>query len=387
LLWVVVGLFIWYVLLRFLPRPFLGGLVLVLIAGVLAFTFFRGSPDTGVLGDIWRVIALPLSPFGIVVILLLIVLSQLLRGTKLNPVGITLLRIAVPTLLLLSLPIVSNFLAQRSETEAIQAIRPAAPQALPPGARRVIVVLAQDTTRLQLRPRQLPPPGNQAASPAPRLPLIEPARPLPESTFNVLANQPIQLTEQGDRLTYATELFNQQRAADPLVIVSASPRPERDRRGGESVESVSEARAAADFLRNRGVTEVIEDSNSITVHDSAENVRQLLQRRNISFGNQIFLVTSAIEMPRAALTFDREFATNGNEGLTVISRPTDFQTLPPADALRSRAQGRDLVERSLRLSDFLPSIDALRLSNRVISEYLTSIYYFLRGWIRPVRNL
>lgn len=386
LLWVVVGLFVWYVLLRALPRAFLGGLVLLLLLGVLAITFFRGSPDTGVLGDIWRIIAVPLSPFGIILILLLIVLSQLVRGNKLTGTGVILLRIAIPALLILSLPAVSYFLAQRAEAEAIQIVRPAPEEALPAGARRVIVVLAQGTTQLQLRPRQLGTPGT-TANQGDRSPIIPPPEVVPESTFNVLTDQPIQLTEQGDRLTYTVQLFNEQRGNAPLVIVSAGERDERARKEGESREAVSEARDAATFLRNRGVTEVIEDPNSSTVHDSAVNVREILQRQNIPFGNQLFLVTSAIEMPRAALTFDREFANQGNAGFTVIPRPTDFQTVPPADAIRPRAQGRDLIERNFRLSDILPSIDALKLSTRVINEYITSIYYFLRGWVRPVRTI
>ncbi len=386
LLWVVVGLFVWYVLLRALPRVFLGGLVLVLLLGVLALTFFKGSPDTGLLGDIWRIIAVPLSPFGIILILLLIGFSDLVRGKGLSKTGVTLVRIAVPALLILSVPAVSYFLAQRAEAEAIQIVRPAPAEALPGGARRVIVVLAQDTTQLQLRPRQL-------GVPAPTNPnrdqgrLIAPPEPIPETTYSLLTDQPTQLTERGDRLIYTSQLFQQQRGNSPIVIVSAGDHPERNRKEGESRESVSEARDAANFLRNRGVTDIIEDSKSPTVHDSAVNVQEILQRQNINYGNQLFLVTSAIEMSRAALTFDREFANRGNAGFTVIPRPTDFQTLPLADSLRNRVQGRDLVERTFQLSDLLPTVDAFRVSSKVISEYMTSIYYFLRGWIRPVRTI
>jgi uncharacterized SAM-binding protein YcdF (DUF218 family) len=386
LLWVVVGLFVWYVLLRALPRVFLGGLVLALLLGVLVLTFFRGSPDTGLLGDIWRIIAVPLSPFGIILILLLIGFSDLVRGKGLSKGSVTLVRIAIPALLLLSLPAVSYFLAQRAEAEAIQIVRPAPAEALPGGARRVIVVLAQGTTQLQLRPRQLGAPGarnqNQGQGQ-----IVPPPEPVPETTFALLTDQPIQLTEKGDVLTYTSQLFQQERGNGPLVVVSAGPRLERDRKEGESRESASEARDAATFLRNRGVTEILEDPNSPTVHNSAVNVRELLQRQNINFGNQVFLVTDAIEMSRAALTFDREFANRGNAGFTVIPRPTDFQTVPPADAIRNRAQGRDLIERNFRLSDMLPTVESLQLSTRVISEYITSIYYFLRGWIRPVRTI
>ena len=387
LLWVVVGLFAWYVLLRALPRAFLGGLVLLLLLGVAAFTFYRGSPEQGLIGDIFRLIAIPFSPLGIILILLLIAFSELLRGGKLSKTGLILLRIAIPALLILSIPAVSYFLAQRAEAEAIDIARPVATETLPTGARRVIVSLAQDTTRLQLRPRTQPVPATTPPAPGQ---LIQPPAPIPAGTYTLLADQPVQLTEKGDVLTYTSQVYQEERSRGtaPLVIVSAGDRPERERKTGETRDEVSEAADARRFLQRLGVPEgdIIGDSNSPTVQSSAVNARQELQRRGINYGNQLILISSAIEMNRAALTFNREFSSN-NIPLAVISRPTNFFTLPPRDALRGRAQGRDVVERNFRLSDILPSIDALSLSSKVINEYITSIYYFLRGWIRPIRTL
>lgn len=364
LLWVVVGLFAWYVLLRALPRAFLGGLVLLLLLGVTAFTFYQGSPQEGLFGDLFRVIAVPFTPLGIILVLLLIAFSELLRGGKLSRTGLVLLRIAIPALLILSIPAVSYFLAQRAEAEAITITRPA--PALPAGARRVIVTLAQDSTRLQVRP------GTGTTDP----------------TLGVLADQPIQLTERGDILTYTNRLYQAERARgnDPLVFVSAGGRPERSRRPGETSGEVSEAADARIFLQGLGIPEpnIIGDPNSPTIIQSARNARQRLS--GINYGNQLMLVTSAIEMNRAALTFLREF-NNNNVPLTVISRPTNFYTLPASDAIPGRGQGRNLIQRNLQFSDLLPSIDALSLSSKVINEYLASIYYFLRGWIRPIRTL
>lgn len=387
LLWVVVGLFAWYVLLRALPRAFLGGLVLLLLLGVAAFTFYRGSPEQGLIGDLFRIIAIPFSPLGIILILLLIAFSELVRGKGLSATGVILVRIAVPALLLLSLPVVAYNLARGAETEAIQLARVEPP--LPAGARRVIVTLAQDTTRLQLRPRtQAAPTGTTAQ--ATRNPLFPPPAPLSEQAFSVLADQPVQLTEKGDVLTYTAQLYREESAAgrSPLVVVSAGRREDRVEREGESPGDISQAADARRFLQNLGVPEgaIIGDSNSPTVKDSAVNVRQELQRRGVPFGNQLILVTSAIEMNRAALTFTREFNEN-NVPLTVIPRPTNFQTIPQVEALRPRAQGRDLIQRNFQFADLLPSIDALSLSSKVINEYVTSIYYFLRGWIRPIRTL
>ncbi|NJR51399.1 MAG: YdcF family protein [Leptolyngbyaceae cyanobacterium CSU_1_3] len=200
----------------------------------------------------------------------------------------------------------------------------------------------------------------------------------------------IQLTERGNRLTYAGQLYQEERGRGtaPLLIVSGGEAT-RERKTGDTTENTSEARAASTFLQNRfGIPagDIIEENQSSTVHDSAVNTRELLQRQNIGFGNQLFVVTSAIEMSRAALTFDREFANTGRE-VAIIPRPTDFYTVPPRETLRQRVQGRDLVERGVRISDLLPSTDAFSLSSKVVSEYVSSIYYFLRGWIRPVRTL
>lgn len=379
LLWVVVGIFAWYVLLRLLPRVFLGGLVLFLLLGVAVYTFFQGSPAQGVAGDIWRVISVPFTPLGLLLILLLIALSDLIRGKALSSTGVILLRVAVPVLLILSLPAVSYFLAQRAEAEAIQDIQ-LVPEAALGGAERVIVVLAQDTTRLQLRPG-LPAPGTTGArntNPG----LIPPPTPISASAYNLLIDQPIQLTERGNRLIYAAELAREQGGR---VVVSAGSRPGRNVRAGESRESVSEARDAATFLRGRGVANILEDPNSPTVHDSAVNVRNLLQRNNVNYNGQITVVTSALQMPRTALTFRQEFANQREGTFSVLPRPTDFYTVPSGEALRNRVRGGDL--RNIQLSDILPSVDALELSSKVINEYLTSIYYFLRGWIRPVRAL
>ena len=69
-------------------------------------------------------------------------------------------------------------------------------------------------------------------------------------------------------------------------------------------------------------------------------------------------------MSRAALTFERR-------DLQVIAKPTDFYTAP--------MMGDGSLLR--RLPDILPSVDALQLTTRYWNELLTSLYYFLRGWL------
>ena len=389
LLWVVVGLFTWYVLLRALPKAFLGGLVILLLLGVSALTFYRGAPADGLFGDIWQLIAIPFSPLGLILIFFLIVLTELLRGS-ISKTGLTLLRIAIPLLLILSIPAVSYFLAQRAEAQALQVTRAAPAEALA-GGRRAIVVLGQGTTRLQLRPRTQPAPA-PTASPNAQAPLIQPPEPLTENAYTILTQQPIQLTEEGDRLIYAARLYQEEvaRGTNPLLVVSAGSREGRDRKDGDTRENTAESRDIVTFLQSQGVPagNILEDNKSPTVHDSAVNVRELLRVQRIGFGNQLFLVTSAIEMSRSALTFNREFNSQGSETVvTIVSRPTDFYTLPQRDSLRQRTQGRDLIERGFRLGDLLPSTQAFALSSRVVNEYIASIYYFLRGWIRPISTI
>ena len=386
LLWILVGLTGRYLLLQVLPKAFLGGLVLLLLVIVCALTFFQGSPQPGLLGDIWQVISLLFNPLGLLLVFLLIVWRDV-ESKGIKPMSRWLLRIATVALLFMSMPVFANFLAQRSEAEAIQ-MQPVAAVPLE-GARRVIVLLAQDTTRLQLRPRTQSIPAQPALSTRPRdfFTLPTPDQ-ITDYQFNLLAGQPIQLTDRGNRLTYAAQVYGEERAAGtaPLLVVSAGSRAGRDRKDGEKPEEISEARDVSTFLQNRlGIPggDIVEDNDSSNIHDSAVNIRRRLQGLNLT-APQLMLVTSALEMSRAKLTFANEFGADGNR-FNVIARPTDFLTLPQKGAIDRRVQGRDLIERSLRLADLLPSSDALTTSTKVVSEYISSVYYFLRGWVRPLR--
>ena len=129
---------------------------------------------------------------------------------------------------------------------------------------------------------------------------------------------------------------------------------------------------------------MIADHNSRSVIETAQNVRKILEDKNINYGNQVMVVTSAIEASRTALTFGKELAPDG-QGITIISRPTDFYTIPPKSTLETQTKGQDLLERNFMVSDLIPNVDALYLSTKVLNEALTSLYYFLRGWIRPLR--
>lgn len=378
LLWVLVGLAARFVLLKALPKAFLGGLVLVLLVAVTALTFFKGAPEAGLLGDIWQILSVILNPFGLVIILLCVVWRDVESGGKFNKV---VLRIGVASLLIFSLPIVSNFLAQRTELEAVQIMQEAPPLN---GAQRVIVLMGQNTTRLKLRPRTEAAPAEKKVD---RNGILPPPEPISESKFSMLTNLPLQLTEQGDRILEAAQLFNSERGNNPVLIISAGKRTDRMEKKDEKKENISEAADISRLLQSQfGIpgTAIIQDNDSRTVIEAAQNVRKILETRNIRYGNQIMVVTSAIESSRTALTFAREIAPDG-QGVTIISRPTDFYTIPPAASLANRAKNADLIERNFMVSDLMPNVDSLQLSTKVISEAMTSLYYFLRGWIRPLR--
>ena len=379
LLWVLVGLAARFVLFKALPRVFLGGLVIALLVAVTALTFFKGAPETGLLGDVWQILSVILNPFGLVIILLCVVWRDVESGGKFNKV---VLRIGVASLLIFSLPIVSNFLAQRTEMEAVQIMQEAPP--LNNGAQRVIVLMGQNTTRLKLRPRTEAAPAEKKVD---RNGILPPPEPISESKFSMLTNLPLQLTEQGDRILEAAQLFNSERGNNPVLIISAGRRIDRMEKKDEKKENISEAADISRLLQSQfGIpgTAIIQDDDSRTVIEAAQNVRKILETRNIRYGNQIMVVTSAIEASRTALTFAREIAPDG-QGVTIISRPTDFYTIPPAASLANRAKNADLIERNFMVSDLMPNVDSLQLSTKVISEAMTSLYYFLRGWIRPLR--
>lgn len=372
LLWIVVGLVIWFFLQRVLSKKFLGLLVLLLLLAVIVLAFFQGGINEpgSILEILWRLISFPLTPFGLGLILLYLLLtSKVAKGLVRNLVlgGLILLALG-------SVPAVAYFLAQELEMEAIELINPVTQ--LEPGGRQVIVLLGKNTTRTQLRPRVNPLP--EITTPI--------DRPLTPDQFEILSNLPVQLTERGDIIIYAAQLYQEEtrRGTNPLIVVSAGRRSDRRQKDGEVRETITEATDIQRFLvqtLNVPESAIILDHDNGNIRNSADKVKQLLQNQQINFGNQVMVVGSALNMNRAALTFREVFNAS-----RIIARPTDFYTLPRADRLAAVAIGRDLVEREIQITDILPTADAFHLSSMAIQEYLNSFYYFLRGWIRPFQS-
>jgi uncharacterized SAM-binding protein YcdF (DUF218 family) len=374
-LWLIVGLVIWFFLQRVLSKQFLGILVLLLFLFVILTAFYQGGINQpgSVLEILWQVISYPLTPFGLGFILLLLLLTgfvKLGKWAKYIIQGILIL------LLLGSIPFIAYFLAQELEMEAIELINPLPP--IDTGARQVIVLLGRNTTRFQLKPRrEAAPVANSDTTNASRVAITE-------TQYQVLSQLPIQMTAHGNRIVYAAKLYQESTGRNPLIIISAGRRYDRKKHEGETWEEISEAQDIQTMLTQTfGVpaNAMIQDREEYNIRSSAINVQKLLRDQGINYGRQLILVASALNMNRAALTFEEVF----NQDCIVV-RPTDFLTVPSPDRLRGILQGRDLVERDLQVRDILPSVEAFYISSQAYQEYLNSFYYFLRRWIRPFRS-
>lgn len=150
-----------------------------------------------------------------------------------------------------------------------------------------------------------------------------------------------------DRFWHAARIYHAGKA--PLIVVS----------GGVVQWSKGrrpEAEAVRDFLMALGVPEqaIRLESRSRNTRENALYTAELLQEEGIE---RVFLVTSALHMPRALATFRAA-------GLDPVAAATDFEVMPePAHLLR-----------------WLPDATALSDSSRALKEYLGWWVYRWRGW-------
>jgi uncharacterized SAM-binding protein YcdF (DUF218 family) len=334
LLWLLLTVILYQLLLKVIPRAYLtliGGLFLFAII-VLAFFF----PNDRLVSAAWNILSFPLKPVGASILLLIIALRQGL-GKSRNLVSAALL-----ILLVSSTPILANQLAQRTELGAIQAEQ-----------RRQ--ELCQGVC-----PDNVTPTGTQAAAGA----IVVLGRGTTQA--NLPYRTQIQLTDTGDRILYAAQLYREQVAAGtrPLVIVSAGPRS--DLQGNQ--DQTTEANDIATLLTQLGVPreQIVVEPRGVDLRSSATEVNNILRSRQLG-NSRVLLVTSGLNSRRARLTF-------ADVGINVISRPTDFVGFQAGATPRLR----------LRIESFLPTVEALTVTTRIVEEFLTSLYYYLRGWLAPV---
>lgn len=332
LLWLLLGLLVWYVLRRLISPAFYNALGFVVLALFLVLAFLNPTDNT--VSDIWSILSLPLTPLGVVLLgLALTVPRKDFRVLATSPIAWVLVFLYIA-----STPFVAYYLSQRVEAYAAQLncqTRTFLSSQDPPDSVAGIAVLAQNTTRPGLDPR----------------PLIE-------------------LTESGDRLRLAADLYDEYRAR---VIALAGERPNFQ---GGNPQQRSETTDVVELLVQFGVPRdaIISDDRSESLRESTLTTRRLLQNRPELQGNLI-LVTSALNMNRARLAFEGALSQFGE--VRILPLATDFQT-----TLGSSGPRRRVI-----IQDMLPSAEALVITTDIIQEYFGSLYYFLRGWLGPNRTI
>lgn len=343
LIWAAVGLLIWWVLLRFIPRNFLtwfgGAIVLALI--VLSFV----APNDQTIGGIWQAISLPLTPLGASILLLIFSLS----GKGLKNVNGRQVLIALLILLLSSIPLVARNLARQAEQAVSRAyasqqslcgdICPTV-DAVPFNRVSSILVVGNS-----IDDRALPSAFSQIDTGNDLDPVLVSRLNSASQLYGTLANQGI----------------------NPFVIATMGPVGGGTEQRQVREQSIRQQLAAGGVpAGNISVT-----SSGTDVHQAAVDLKTFLRERDLlrdgvpnREATRVALVAPALSMRRAALTLEQE-------GLQVVAWPTDLYGLnspPPGDTIA-------------RLADLIPNVEALRLTTRYWEELLTSIYYFLRGWL------
>ena len=344
LLWLLIVGIGYAILLKWLPQKYytwLGGIIIFVL---IASNFW--NPGTVIVTDLWRLLTAPLTPLGLSACL---ILSGMLyfKDNEMQKPGKSLLWSGFAILVIFSIPIVAYSMATYAEWDLIiQAQERASMCQSPcPGMSlqnvRAIVLLGQDTTET------IKPNGASTAQ-------------------TTIEYQPIQLRDRGNSLFYTVQIFWSEIAEkrDPLVLVTGGYRFQVLPNTGPAPPS--EAEDIAQLLEELGVhpSNLRPISQGNNLYRSAVEVKKILTDQGLQ-GTPVLLVTSALQMRRAQLTFTQL-------GVPTLARPTDFITLQPR-----------VNWRQIRLYDIIPSAEALSLSSQVTNEYLATIYYFLRGWLSP----
>ncbi|MFZ9738991.1 MAG: YdcF family protein [Prochlorotrichaceae cyanobacterium] len=332
LLWLLIGVIAWYILKQFIQPAFYTTLGFFVMVALLVLAFFE--PDAGVISEAWSVLSLPLRPLGFA----LFTLIMMIKWAEVRFDGKTFQNRQLwvfLTLFLSSMPVTAYWLSQQVEQPVAEAIGATAGQTAP-----VMVVLAQGTTRPAIPPRTQ-----------------------------------IELTESGDRLRYASEIFF--RTGAPTLIVTGNRRSDVQSDDGNRLQESNEAIAV---LTSLGVPRgnIIVENNSGSIKKSADAVRAVLtdEAQGLTGVRSLILVSSALNMQRASATFEKTLEDlGGGAGIQIIPRATDFYTVQEEGDFRHKYQVPQ---------DLVPNEHALAQTGDLVQEYLTQIYYLLRGWLTAI---
>ncbi|PSO48613.1 MAG: hypothetical protein BRC33_09005 [Cyanobacteria bacterium SW_9_44_58] len=167
----------------------------------------------------------------------------------------------------------------------------------------------------------------------------------------------VEITEAGDRVLYAAHLYQAGKA--PLIIATGG-------RIGWLQNAPPEAHSMKRLLIEIGVPSsvIIEEPDSLNTHQNAVYTKKILEERDIA---RSLLVTSAVHMPRARLTFKKQ-------GIEVIPAPTDF--------LVTKMDWQQLQRTpQATLLNCIPQAGRLQQTTRALKEYFGIVVYWLKGWI------
>ncbi|NER21017.1 MAG: YdcF family protein [Symploca sp. SIO1B1] len=168
-----------------------------------------------------------------------------------------------------------------------------------------------------------------------------------------------QLNNTGDLVFYTSQLY-QASGNQPLVIVSPgrsfSPQGNQD-------QTVVEANDIATLLTQVGVprSRIVTESSGLDLRGRAREIRRVLQEQGLE-GTSVTVVSPGFGSRIAGQAFS-------DAGINVIAQPAGFFGSRPVAA----------INRLPSPLSFVPSEEALTLTTRVVEEFLTSIYYALRG--------
>lgn len=350
LLWLLVVLVIYNLLTQWIPKDSLAFLGSALLVVLIVLAFF--IPNDPFASSAWSILSLPIKPFGLVLVLLIMAFFNAIQ--KIPPADDreykrreasrkTVRNLSATALLILwlcSTPFLVEKLAQQAELETINTeklrqevckdqcpVKQFVPAEQTAGA---IVVLGQGTTKPNLPPRTQ-----------------------------------IQLTELSDRLLYTAQVYQDQLNLknDPPIIVCAGYRSDLEINLND-LNSTIEGYDIAKILSKMRVptSKIMFEPKGNDVYNCGKEVRATLTKERL--GDRVLLVTSAINMRRAQMTFEYL-------KIKVLARPTDFYTIQQDATPKPR----------IRAESFVPNPEALWLCSRIWDEYLTTIYYFLRGWL------
>ena len=171
----------------------------------------------------------------------------------------------------------------------------------------------------------------------------------------------VEVNGAGDRVIYASWLYNQ--GAAEQVLVSGGRIPWRASGLGERDTPAHEMAFLLEMLGVPG-EDVWLDPDSLNTYENAVNSGRILKENGVE---SVILVTSAMHMPRAVRMFEAQ-------GLDVFPAPVDY-TVTQSDW--NNPLQASVLENFLRI---FPGADNLALTTRVMKEYLGMMFYNVRGW-------